>query len=434
MKKKLFLIILALFVVLIIGLIAFLVKTGKIFPKAEVAGPSLALEPSVGMYPLGTDFNINIVLDTFGQPADGADVRYLNYNPTELEVQDADSNTTGVQIQAGTVFPNYVGNEVDSATGQIRISGYNNPGADGFVGSGVFATITFRALKDATPSNVTFDFMAGSTSDTNIADHNNPGTDMLAGVINGQYTLGTTQQTHKECANNACTVVDGAGSDQCNADTDCQVTTHKACVGTACSVVSGAGSDECVDDTTCQAQTHSVCSGTTCTSVAGAGVNTCASNADCQGSGGTHHHVCNQAKKTCITVSGPGENSCVTNQDCLPQPSIAPTNTSTPVTEPTSTQTSRPITRVTSQAVSTPTPTPIVAIVSPEFLESPTPEVSASAPAGVTIAGYTLSKPLLILLIVLLAVLLTVIGYLIWDSLSKKKQGVGGSPKDDELI
>jgi len=70
-----------------------------------------------------------------------------------------------------------------------------------------------------------------------------------------KVTVGTTP-THLECQNQACVRVNGSGSDQCQADANCQTTptgvTHKVCQNSACRAVSGAGSDECQTNSQCQ--------------------------------------------------------------------------------------------------------------------------------------------------------------------------------------
>ena len=59
------------------------------------------------------------MIDTQGQPADGVDIRYLNYNPALLEIQDEDLTQTGIQISPGSLMPSTVANIVDASTGKI---------------------------------------------------------------------------------------------------------------------------------------------------------------------------------------------------------------------------------------------------------------------------------------------------------------------------
>ncbi len=105
--------------------------------------------------------------------------------------------------------------------------------------------------------------------------------------------------THKECVNNACTSVTGAGSDRCSVSADCG------------GGGGGGGGDPF----------HSACDPATqsCVNVAGVGSNLCTSDPSCGGAGVTHLECQNNA---CVIVGGAGENQCTTiGQGC-----IAPTS------------------------------------------------------------------------------------------------------------
>lgn len=146
---------------------------------------TLSLSPSSGTQTIGTTFQVNISLDTQTSPIDGVDIRYLNYNPAILEVQDANTTTAGIQITAGNLMPQTIVNNVDSISGLISFSQIINTGGVQFNGSGTFATITFKALTTGT-ANINFNFTSGNTTDSNITSN---GSDILTSVINGSYTL-----------------------------------------------------------------------------------------------------------------------------------------------------------------------------------------------------------------------------------------------------
>jgi len=81
----------------------------------------------------------------------GAEVE-LSYDPTRLEVQDADLERPGIQIQPGT-FPDpsqgFAGqNSVDEEAGIIKYAVTLKRPAPPVNGSGVLATITFRAIRE----------------------------------------------------------------------------------------------------------------------------------------------------------------------------------------------------------------------------------------------------------------------------------------------
>lgn len=188
MKKNLFVIflLLAIIVVVIIAVVAW--KQGWVSPKAAGTGATLALSPTSGTKTLNSTFPVAIVLNTNTQDTAGTDV-IINYNPADLEVQDADSVTAGVQIQAGTLYATYPANRVDAAAGKIYFSGIINPGAtSGYNGTGTLATISFKALKVTAASAVTFSFTAGATNDSNVTTRVNP-TDILETVTNASFVI-----------------------------------------------------------------------------------------------------------------------------------------------------------------------------------------------------------------------------------------------------
>ena len=194
MKKNLVLIILVgVFIILLIVFII-LVRTNKISFQAAGGTATLTLNPSTSTVTTGSTFNVAIVLNTGGQSSAGADAR-LNYNPQDLEVQDFNSGTSGIQIQPGTnvgpLFSQTTWNSVDPATGKINFSGVINSGAAGYNGTGTLATITFKALRVASSSSVTFDYTDGSENDSNVwlKTTGTDVTDLLLSVGTGSYNL-----------------------------------------------------------------------------------------------------------------------------------------------------------------------------------------------------------------------------------------------------
>lgn len=174
MKSKILLLVIGLVVVILGAGIYVAFKTGLIKPSADVTGPVMALAPSTGTFDIGSNFDVAIQLDTVGQAVSGAQA-YLNYNPDQLEV---------VQITPGTIFNNYMPDELSS--GKIVISAIALQIAD-FNGSGVFASIRFKALT-AGASEITFDFAPGDTRKTSAAKAVT-GENILASVTNGSYTI-----------------------------------------------------------------------------------------------------------------------------------------------------------------------------------------------------------------------------------------------------
>ncbi len=182
MKKTFFALVLFLFLAL------FFINSGII--KAQTQNATLALDPSTGSYIIGNTYTLNIRLNTNGNDTAGADIHYLNYNPALIEIQDSVSGTAGAQIQAGSLYTNTVVNSVDTVNGRINFS-QTSFGGTTYNGTGILASVTFKALAGGT-ANLTFNFTAGNTTDTNVASL---GQDVLNSVTNGRYTLTVASDT-----------------------------------------------------------------------------------------------------------------------------------------------------------------------------------------------------------------------------------------------
>ncbi len=197
MRKKFILAILIVLMIIVVGFIIYMARTGKIKPFAAGEVATLALSPNSGTKIIGTNFNVDILLNTNSRLTSGTDVM-LNYNPQDLEVQDADSVAAGVQIKANTptVYKNVAINSVDSTLGKIYYSAMIDPGTTGYstgAGTAILATITFKVLRTAT-SPVTFNFTLGATNDTNVMSAGTlspyvPPAEILLSVTNGSYSL-----------------------------------------------------------------------------------------------------------------------------------------------------------------------------------------------------------------------------------------------------
>lgn len=148
---------------------------------------TLSVSPSSQSVTAGGTFTVTVNLDTQNASIDGVDLRYLNFNSALLEVQDANSGTAGVQIAPGSLMPLTLANTVDNSLGRITFSQVSAGGSK-YRGSGVLATITFRA-KAAGTASVSFNYTSGNTTDSNVAA---AGADALSAVINGSYTINSS--------------------------------------------------------------------------------------------------------------------------------------------------------------------------------------------------------------------------------------------------
>ncbi len=145
---------------------------------------SVSLSPSSYSASVNNTFTVNIAVNTGGQGAYGVDINHLHFNPSVLQVVDADGASAGTQIAAGALMPLTIINLADNTGGSIQFSQLANPGST-YNGSGTLAVITFRALAVGI-SNTAFDFSLGNSTDTNVAGL---GGDLLASAGSGSYTV-----------------------------------------------------------------------------------------------------------------------------------------------------------------------------------------------------------------------------------------------------
>lgn len=127
----------------------------------------------------GSTFTIKVQLDNVKELA--GDEVYISYNPTILEAQDADPAKSGIQVAMGTFLkPDFVAqNLVEANRGKISFAVVQLPPNQPVSGSGILATVTFKA-KMAGSSPLTFDVV-------NLA--NTAGTPIDHAVQNGQILV-----------------------------------------------------------------------------------------------------------------------------------------------------------------------------------------------------------------------------------------------------
>ncbi len=93
----------------------------------------------------GSVFTVEVELDNVTGLV-GAEVQ-ISYDPTVLEVQDGDPNKAGLQVALGSFFkPDFVAqNLTDPEQGKIGFAAIQLSPNQPVSGSGILATITFRA-------------------------------------------------------------------------------------------------------------------------------------------------------------------------------------------------------------------------------------------------------------------------------------------------
>lgn len=167
-----------------IAIITVIMIITVIFNPSVALAATLSSSPSKATLNKGCAFAVAILLDTQGTQTDGTDA-ILVYDPSRL-------NATS--ILNGTIYSDYPGSNIDSATGRITVSGLASVSSP-FSGSGALATINFTVL-DTAPAGATalsFDFDPNNkakTTDSNVVERGTVA-DVLSAVVNGSYTIGT---------------------------------------------------------------------------------------------------------------------------------------------------------------------------------------------------------------------------------------------------
>jgi len=163
MDRKIFLLFLFLF---------FFLKS----PVTALAAATLSFSPATKNVNLNESFNVDVVLTSGGAETDGADV-IVQYDGNKLQVLSA---------TLGDLYANKLTADTGTA-GRITFRA-TSASDQRFNGTGVFATINFKAIAQGT-ANTFFDFTAGKTTDSNVASF---GSDILGSTSGGSYTIGSS--------------------------------------------------------------------------------------------------------------------------------------------------------------------------------------------------------------------------------------------------
>lgn len=148
-------------------------------PIKAYAAASLSLSPASASKLIGEVFNVDVVVDTGGDPAAGVSA-IVNYDTAHL---------TAVQVTAGTVLAGTpLTNTINSSTGTIQYDTGNL--SNNFTGRGTVATIQFRALA-AGSATVNYVFNPNSTVNSSIVAAAASPTNLLTTVNGGVYTIGS---------------------------------------------------------------------------------------------------------------------------------------------------------------------------------------------------------------------------------------------------
>ena len=169
-------------IVLIVLILAlFFIPSSQAALVGNTNQATLTAMPQTGNYNINDNFPVSVYVNTHGQSVVVV-AAYLNYDKASFEAVSI--NTTG------SVFTMEAEKIIDSTNGVIKITrGIPSPGVN--TANGLVAVINFRAIAVTSPSsdNLTFQFTAGSTLESNVILNDGLGTDYLSGVYNALFTV-----------------------------------------------------------------------------------------------------------------------------------------------------------------------------------------------------------------------------------------------------
>jgi hypothetical protein len=133
----------------------------KVDATSTIGVGKIVLDAPKSNFATGEQIPVKVRVVTAGRATDSTDL-LLKYDPKML-----DATSSG--IINGTLYKEYIINEVDQVKGEVRISAITPPNTEGFVGVGEFATVNFLAKQDGN-TKVEVDFVKGSTTDSNLVE------------------------------------------------------------------------------------------------------------------------------------------------------------------------------------------------------------------------------------------------------------------------
>lgn len=129
----------------------------------------------------GRCFRVNINLNTGGLNTNGADVE-INYNSDILQVVQSDCVTAAATIYSDGLFNVYPAQGNSVGGNKIRLSAYNNPGVSTNSANGTYGHYFVKVLSGVGDHTMSFQYTQDLTTDTNLAETNGDGSDVLTSV------------------------------------------------------------------------------------------------------------------------------------------------------------------------------------------------------------------------------------------------------------
>lgn len=148
--------------------------------SADIAVGNARLAIADQTVAVGQTVELPVVLSTGPDATSGVDL-VMTYDPSVLELVDADPAVGGLQVKPGTLFDLIQMNAVDAKRGVIRFSAGQQPVGQPVVASNQpVATVIVKGLKVG-QSAVKLHHTAGALNDTNVIKPND-GRDLLTGI------------------------------------------------------------------------------------------------------------------------------------------------------------------------------------------------------------------------------------------------------------
>ena len=147
------------------------------------ANATLSLSPATQTVNVGDEIKLVVDINTDGAATTTTDF-YVTYDATKLILTD---------ITPGIIYDQYIGKEINNATGVGSITGLASSTTKLFTGTGTFATLTFKGIAPGSPQ-ISIKHTPGDRNDTNVVDieTNN---DILSSVTPATITLSGTAPT-----------------------------------------------------------------------------------------------------------------------------------------------------------------------------------------------------------------------------------------------
>lgn len=157
-------------------------KNFSLLPQSvnEMRSAQFSLVANKSSYKKGEIVEIDVRLFTGGYTTDSSDL-VVKYDPAYLSASGEDFAVNG------EIYSEYPAVQVDGQNGLIGISGITLPGQNSFSGTGSFAKLNFKALKDGQTA-VTVDYQPASTADSNVVLSGST-QDILGAVVNADITI-----------------------------------------------------------------------------------------------------------------------------------------------------------------------------------------------------------------------------------------------------